>query len=184
VLATDIPEVIYTVLRQNITQNMVALPAICGHIEIRELDWTVAPDRWTWDNDTAIASSSGSASGAPSRDSKELLRPPFDLIISSDTLYSPDLTRPLLRTLHALSTKSQSPPIYLCIERRDPLLVDNTLAQAKDVWGFNVERVSHRKLVKAMDKSGVKWVKDDWDGVEIWKLVLARARNDIRVDGN
>jgi hypothetical protein len=186
VLATDIPEVIDTVLRQNIIQNMASLPVICGRIEIRELDWTVAPDRWTWDNERVIAEVSQPSSGTLNSHSKELLRPPFDLIISSDTLYSPDLTRPLLRTLHALSvsTTSKSPPIYICIERRDPLLIDNTLAEAKDVWGFNVERVSHRKLVKAMEKSSVTWVKDDWDGVEIWKLVLVRAKDSIQTNGD
>lgn len=185
-LATDIPEVVSTVLRQNITQNIPVLPAISGHIEIRELDWTVPPDRWTWDNDKVITNASESSSGNLSSHPKELLRPPFDLIITSDTLYSPDLTRPLLRTLHALSvsSSSHSPPIYICIERRDPLLVDHALAEAKGVWGFNVERVSHRKLVKAMEKCGVKWVMDDWDGVEIWKFVLARVRDGIELNGD
>jgi protein N-lysine methyltransferase METTL21D len=175
VLATDIPEVISTVLRQNITQNSPMLPPTSGRIEIRELDWTVAPDSWTWDNDKIIASATESDSDTLRYHSKELLRPPFDLIISSDTLYAPHLTRPLLRTLHALSMLStQSPPIYICFERRDPLLVDGALAEAKAEWGFNVERISHRKLVKAMEKIGVKWAKEDWDGVEIWKFVLKR----------
>ena len=172
-------------LLQNIAQNSPSLSSsTSGRIEIRELDWTVIPDEWIWDNDKVIASAATHPGDSPP--SQGLLGPPFDLILSSDTLYSPDLTQPLLRTLHALSAfslrGSRPPPIYLCIERRDPVMVDRALEDARNIWGFIVERVSHRKVTKMMDKSGVKWAKDDWEGVEIWKLVLAhRVKEDITV---
>lgn len=84
---------------------------------------------------------------------------------------------PILRTLHHLSTISSSsstlhaPPILLCIERRDPMLVDHLLASAKENWGFSVEQIPRRKLVKAVEKSS-QWAKSEWDDVELWKLRL------------
>ena len=64
--------------------------------------------------------------------------------------------------------------MYICLERRDPGLIDYALSEARDMWNFTVERVPHKKVVKTMDKGGVRWDKDDWDGVEIWKLSLRR----------
>ncbi|RDB21504.1 Protein-lysine methyltransferase METTL21E [Hypsizygus marmoreus] len=179
VLATDIPHVISTVLARNIQHN---LPPAAGTIHVRELDWTIPPDHWTWDDTTVIASASSSSSLPSSDKKKPTLNPPYDLICSADTVYSPSLVEPLLRTLHALCTLSlaassppRAPPIYLCIERRDPTLVDRVLLDAKHTWGFNVERVPHRKLVRAMDKGGIRWDKEDWDGIEIWKFTLPRG---------
>lgn len=121
---------------------------------------------------------------APSlpRNPAGLLKPPFDLICTADTVYHPSLIEPLLRTLHALSVLSmaaspslRAPPAFLCIERRDPSLVDRVLADAKSTWNFNVDRVPDRKLRKAMEKGGVRWDKEDWEGIEIWKLTLMRG---------
>ncbi|KIM80751.1 hypothetical protein PILCRDRAFT_822017 [Piloderma croceum F 1598] len=187
VLATDVSNVITTVLSQNIARNTAVLPAGSGCIEIRELDWTVTPEKWSWDNDRVIASAScenpqGASdlqlSSLQVESSLQRPGPPFDLIVTSDTIYSPELARPLLRTLYALYSASRTPhtrcpPIYLCIERRDPTLIDRTLAEAKDVWGFTVVRIPHRKVVKAMDKGGVKWDQEEWEGIEIWKLTSA-----------
>jgi len=104
-----------------------------------------------------------------------LLQPPFDLIISADTVYSPDLVQPMLRTLHALCVVSSSasaarpPQIILCVERRDPVLLDSLLADAKENWKFTVERIPHKKLVKVVEKSS-HWDRSDWEGVELWKF--------------
>lgn len=107
------------------------------------------------------------------------LAPPFDLIISADTLYLSSLADPLLRSLHALSVQSiqasssnRPPPIYLCVERRDPILMDRTLSDANHVWNFTVERVPHKKVAKAMQKGGIRWPKHEWEGIELWKLSL------------
>jgi len=62
--------------------------------------------------------------------------------------------------------------VYLCIERRDPALLDRALAEAKDVWGFTATRIGHGRVSRAMEKAGLKWTKEDWAEVEIWKLKL------------
>jgi len=190
VLATDIPNVVSTVLSKNIVRNAASLPVDSGSIEIRELDWTVPPENWTWENDTVIASAT-SSEGRQASDlepsslrldpSIQTIGPPFDLIVTSDTIYSPELVQPLLRTLCALCCASRRasacPPIYLCIERRDPDLINRTLAEARSVWGFTVIRIPHRKVAKAMEKGGVKWDQADWEGVEIWKLTLPNLKS-------
>ncbi|KAH9484221.1 hypothetical protein JR316_0003701 [Psilocybe cubensis] len=179
VLATDISHVISSVLEKNIKNNLPALPMGSGLIQMRELDWSVPPDKWTWDHELAVASPSALP---PAGGSSALLRPPFDLIFSADTVYATELVEPMLRTLHALSTMSASmsghhfPPILLCIERRDPQLVDSLLASAKDKWNFSVERIPHKKIVKAVEK-GVQWDRAEWEDVEIWKLRLHESRS-------
>lgn len=187
VLATDTEQVISSVLRTNILNNPPPSTASPGAIQIRELDWTISPRDWDWSHPSAIASRSPRAhpssadSHAISTAPNASLRPPFDLIVSSDTIYSPALVTPLLRTLHAVSTQSiaagasRPPPVYLCIERRDSAVIDRALTEASTVWGFAVEHVPHRKLAKAMAKGGLRWARDDWEGVELWKLVLKRS---------
>ncbi|KAG6911465.1 hypothetical protein DXG01_014539 [Tephrocybe rancida] len=177
VLATDIPHVINTVLAPNIENNSHRLPPSSGPIQVRELDWTIPPEDWIWDHPSVIASAS-----LPSPDNsnqKNLFRPPFDLICTADTVYTPALIQPLFRTLHALCTAgvpdTRPPPVYLCLERRDPVLADRCLADAHNTWGFNIERVPHRKLAKAMLKAGLKWPKEDWEGIEMWKFTLPRG---------
>lgn len=168
---------ISSVLEKNIRNNLPALPIGSGIIQIRELDWSVPPEKWIWDHEHAIASNSPLTSAAQP-DSLALLRPPFDLIFSADTVYATELIEPMLRTLHALSVLSASashshfPPILLCIERRDPLLVDHLLASAKEKWNFSIERIPAKKLIKAVEK-GAMWDKAEWDGVELWKIRLS-----------
>lgn len=104
---------------------------------------------------------------------------PFDLIFSADTVYKEALIEPLLRTLHGLSmisiaasASSRGPPILICIERRDSLLVDRLFLEAKEIWHFQVERVPLKKMAKAIEKGGVQWEKSEWDGIELWKMRL------------
>ncbi|EPT06149.1 hypothetical protein FOMPIDRAFT_124948 [Fomitopsis schrenkii] len=175
VLATDLPDVISGVLESNIARNASHLPVGSGNVQVRALDWTVPPEQWVWDNRTFIGLLGGPP--RPQPEHFETFGPPFDLIISSDTLYATDIVHPLFRTLHILSTLSakpgyRPPPVYLAIERRGPALIDRALADAVTTWGFTTERVLHRKVAKALEKGGTSWDKDDWDGVEIWKLTL------------
>ncbi|KAA1474924.1 hypothetical protein DENSPDRAFT_782506 [Dentipellis sp. KUC8613] len=175
VLATDTRHVITTVLGPNVSRNASQLPPASGEIHVRELDWSVLPEHWDWTSPTAIACSDRPPSETPA----DGLSPPFDLIVSSDTLYHPELITPLLRTMHAVCTQSlahgsRPPPVYLCIERRDPALIDQALLEAKTRWNFRTERVPQRKLSKAMEKGGLRWAKEDWEGVELWKLTLRR----------
>ena len=175
VLATDTHHVIQSVLKANVINNLSSLPPGSGSLQVRELDWFIPPDSWTWHHESIIGSSS-QPSPSSSDSLPSLLRPPFDLIISADTVYATELITPFLRALHTLSTLSTSssrgPPILLCIERRDPILLDRLLSDAKVHWGFHVERISHKKIGKSLQKCGVKWPKSDWDGIEIWKLRL------------
>jgi hypothetical protein len=169
IVATDLPFVISSCLSKNIENNI--LPPGSAEILVRELDWTVPPDRWFWDHETIIAS--------PTCSPPELqqLTQGFDLIVSADTVYSLELVNPFLRTLHALCmssfvASSRSPVVFICLERRDPAVIDRTLEDAKSKWGFAVHRISQHKLSKALAKSGYKWEKNDWEGVELWKLTF------------
>ena len=179
VVATDLPEVIDTVLAPNIRNNLSALPPEGGIIQVRALDWTVDPNEWSWNDPGAIALVQPSPSSLPSSptDDTSLLGPPFDLIVTADTIYSSELVAPLLRTLKALCSLStttafgktgaqRAPPIYLCVERRDPVLVDQVLSEAAKTWV--VKRVPNNKLRQAMEKGGLSWDKSDWEDVEVW----------------
>ena len=134
----------------------------------------VEPDHWSWADEKSV--SSPSLPKDPPTENP--IGPPFDLIVTSDTLYIPRLAQPLLRTIHALASLSsvagKSPLILLCFERRDPLLIDRTLSDARQLWGFKPERVPHKKLAQAMIKASLRWDKEDWDGVELWKFKLAK----------
>lgn len=134
----------------------------------------VEPEHWSWADAKSVSSPSFSKD-PPTEDTPG---PPFDLIVTSDTFYIPQLAQPLLRTIHALaslsSAEGKSPLILLCFERRDPLLIDRTLNDARQVWGFKPERIPHKKLAQAMDKAGLRWNREDWDGVELWKLKLEK----------
>ncbi|TFK29857.1 hypothetical protein FA15DRAFT_581313 [Coprinopsis marcescibilis] len=170
VLATDIHQVVSAVLSKNISHN---LHAASGRLQIRELDWSVEPEKWNWNNPVSVTAASSTRPLA-----EPGLQPPFDLIFSADTVYSPDLVTPLLRTFSALSSASHAlsgrhPLILLCVERRDPALLDRLLAEARQLWNFTVHRVPRTKLAKCIEKSGVQWDKEDWEGVEIWKLRLS-----------
>lgn len=170
VLATDTKNIVDSVLNSNIQRNLTSLYP--SSIETRELDWTVPPEQWTWDNSLSITRARQDESEYSST-----LRPPFDLIISADTVYTHELITPLLRTAHALSVASHAlsqryPFVLFCVERRDPHLVDALFDEARATWNFSVDRVPKTKLAKSLDKAGLKWDRSDWEDVEIWKLRL------------
>lgn len=52
------------------------------------------------------------------------------------------------------------------------MLVDRLLSDAKNEWGFVVERIPQKKVAKALEKSSVHWGKSHWEDIEIWKLRL------------
>ncbi|KAI9510856.1 hypothetical protein F5148DRAFT_1175497 [Russula earlei] len=172
VLATDTAHTICSVLAPNIASNHPTSSRNDAIIQVRELDWLVPPESWDWGNPVAVASSKPCLSANLTRVCNPVLQPPFDLIVSSDTIYAVELVQPLLRAIHTAVIASGSPPVYLGIERRDSAVIDRALSEAEDVWGFTVTRVGHRSVSKAMKKGGLKWKKEDWDGVEIWRLKL------------
>ncbi|KAF7294986.1 HIT domain-containing protein [Mycena indigotica] len=142
VVASDLPWVISKVLAPNISNNIERLS---GTVLVRELDWTIPPGCWLWDHPTIIASPNHTPPIA------QHLTTPFDLVLSADTIYRADLITPLLRSLHAVCTQSlalsnRSPIVFVCLERRDPLLTDKALKEAEDVWGFSVHRLISKGL--------------------------------------
>lgn len=172
VVATDVPLVVDTVLTRNINKNTPIMPPDSGIIQVRVLDWTVPAANWTWDNNAVIASGDGIPA---SSDDSTLLAPPFDLILTADTIYSTDLVKPLLHTLRTLCEIStvnspkgakRIPPVYLCLERRDPTLVEYVLAEAAKTW--TVKQISHKKLAHSLEKGGLMWEKTEWADVEVW----------------
>ncbi|KAJ3796726.1 hypothetical protein GGU11DRAFT_120917 [Lentinula aff. detonsa] len=186
VYATDTDLVINSVLARNLESNFPVIAEPGRAILVRELDWHVPPGNWNWNDTRAIASSNMQSSSGTN-----YLSTPFDLIITSDTVYEESLVEPLLRTLHALSLQSlaafdseprssrpPSPPlILLCLERRDPVFIDSVLASARDKWCFSTEQVPKRKLAKVMQRhvgGRREWENNqaEWDGVEIWRLLL------------
>lgn len=177
VLATDTRHVCNAVLRHNMAANLPHLPTTAGLIQVRELDWNVACDAWQW-NDPLCVTPAGDASSSTSGDcganpepQGDLLGPPFDLIISSDTLYDVSLVQPFFRTVQALAASSRkieplkSPLFLLALERRDPQLIDHALACAP----VPLTRVPTKKVRKALERAGIHWKMSDWEGVEIWK---------------
>lgn len=165
VLATDTPHVCNSVLRHNIAVN---LPTTGGTIQVRELDWNVDSDKWSW-NDPMHITPSGDTSD---KSGSNLLAPPFDLIISSDTLYDVSLVQPFFRTVRALAAsnhEAKPPLLLLALERRDPQLIDTALASAP----VPLTQVPMKKIRKALERAGIRWDMSDWEGVEIWKGWLA-----------
>ncbi len=98
--------------------------------------------------------------------------PPYDLIITADTIYSPSLIRPLLDTIHAFATRSPRAHLFVCLEQRDPPLIASFFAQAHQL-GFRTDQIPSRKLSKALKKAGIEWPREDWEGIQLWKLRLS-----------
>lgn len=156
VLATDLPFIVDSLLATNVARNIPALPQSHGSITVFPVDW-LRPIQW---------------------DAPELshAQPPFSLILSSDTIYTPSLTEPLLNTIHHLCTISASakPIVLLCIERRDTQVVDQFFVLAAE-RNFRCDRVRQKHLVQSMEKVLGKekmWSPEDYEGMELWKMKL------------
>ncbi|KAG1768361.1 hypothetical protein EDD22DRAFT_1002118 [Suillus occidentalis] len=177
VLATDTVHVCASVLRANINANAHLVP---GRVYVRELDWGVDPTGWIWDDPVSITSPT--ILPRKGSDGRDFLSPPFDLIVSSDTIYDMALVAPLFETIYALSALSLSPAlpskspgtpiskppvIYLAVERRDPTLITAAFRRASEEWGLLFQRVSEKRLRRA--GVGVGWDAGEWEGVEVWR---------------
>lgn len=190
VVATDLPVVINQVLHRNIEANRDVIEefitekrgiqsfARCGgdgfktetlnagRIDVKVLDWTADTSAWHWDVDGWITPQTMAGNIHSSSDPEMHIQPPFDLIITSDTVYEQSLITPLLRVLYYVSMLSEAipvssrqskrnvyPPIYLSLERRDSEVIDGAIEKAKDM-GFVCEMVRMRKITNLMRKSG------------------------------
>lgn len=176
VISTDIQPVLDDVLRPNITTGLdvlsrrsAATPVFSGRvndrlpsrldptstaiplgeISVHELDWTKMhhePDVRDYE---------------------------VDMIITSDTVYHPDLLPHLFRTIaliSAVSTRSKGTPpiIYLCLERRDTRMVDFALDLAS-TFNLHLKRVGQGRIAKSVKETGWGWKTEDWEGVEVYK---------------
>lgn len=169
VLATDVDPPLSGVLLPNIEANSAELQ---GHGTAfgRKLDWCETP----LDDEAAATSLSELALQAG-------VAPPWDLIVTTDTLYHSDLIDPLFRSILALVRASRAaqdstatdPTILVALERRDSALIDAALQRATE-HGFVLSHVPARLLRKAVDQHlGATWERDDWAGVEVWEFKVA-----------
>lgn len=162
VLATDLASA--HLLKSNIAFNKLALPPDAGTVKAMALDWTELPSQWNLADEGS--------------EEDDHFKPPFHLIITADTIYKEELVQPLLRSLHALALEStpvgsaNSPLILVCLERRDPLLLNSVFERARNDWGFKVQRVPATKVRRAVEKGlRCEWG-DGWSAIELWKLKL------------
>lgn len=143
-------------------------------VQVRVLDWHVPSDAWNWHDSSRIASRARSSQVSRVLPNEGILHPPFDLVVSSDTLYDASLIDPFFSTLKALCLQGRDPTssvpqkyplVLLALERRDPELINTALARSP----IPLTRVPTRKLGKALERAGIRWKPADWDGVEVWK---------------
>lgn len=155
VVATDIPQVIESVLERNINDGLTVIdPTGQAGIEVIPLDWTQV-----------------SSTGLPT----SLKGRKIDIITTSDTFYAPHLLIPLLETLRALSDESSTQTvIYVGLERRDPGLINRAMEEAR-VMGLKLNRIDGGRIEKLMVDAG--WEVEEWDDVEIWKGKFGRGRS-------
>lgn len=173
VVSTDIRAIAEGILSRNLERNS---PLASSTLLVPStLDWFSSPSEWDFLRE----------SNTSSIDSDLIPQPPYDLIVTTDSVYSPELSTPLLRTLHALSTPplaslSSTPIIFLALEVRDPLLIRAFLQSAKEEWSFKCTQVEESRLERLLERGndgGMGWEPDDWAGVEVWKLKLARRKD-------
>lgn len=194
VLATDTMHVCASVLRSNINANAHLVP---GRVRVRELDWGADSTGWIWDNPVSITSPAPS-SFPRGGDSRDFLAPPFDLIVSSDTIYDTALVAPLFETIRALSALSSATPVLsppsslLSIEvpPAPPSKSPGTPTCKPPVIYLAVERRDPTFITTAFRRAGeewgllfqrvpekrlrragvgVGWDAGEWEGVEVWR---------------
>lgn len=160
VVTTDIEPVLSRVL----APNMTSAPKGSGSIEARELDWLDAID-------SQSNSTPQQASSPPSQPSLALLDAEYDVVVTSDTIYAPNMTPALWAAIERVCSPRQgrkTPTLYIALERRDPRVVDAALELGKSK-GCILRRVAQGRLVKALERAGWRWDAEDWEGVEVWK---------------
>lgn len=109
-----------------------------------------------------------------------LLAGEFDVIVTADTIYTPDLVGPLWNTVAKYS--SPTTVSYVAVENRDPRLMESAYERGKEL-GFDVKRINANRIVKAVERVW-GWKKGDgWEGVEIWKAKF-RGKKESSVDSS
>lgn len=157
VLATDSPEA-FSLLERNIENNRHSHTT---RLEAKVLDWFTQPSTWTWNT-------------APEDDLQTTtsLGPPFDLIVTTDTVYIEALFDPLLRTIKALAEGQKTPTILLALEERDPHSMLEFWRRSEE-QGFTKKEIKTARLGKAV-KQHLGWKREDWQGVRVYELFVNR----------
>lgn len=153
VIATDLGVVVRGVLGGNVERNRAEVGG-GGRVEVRELDWRTYPKEEEEEGEMAEV----------------------ELIVTADTVYERESVAPLVKTMKKISRASRKkrdggkcPLVLVSIEVRDQSVVEHALEMAREE-GFECKRVSGGRIKKCMDSCGVKWEREDWAGVQIWRL--------------
>lgn len=174
VLTTDIEPAISQVLLPNVQAWIEKSHQWAGSLCVCKLDWTQPIDqRITHSTLQSGLVKEGVVNlnrlEGSSQSDDHTTNTHLDLIVTTDTVYAPELIDPLLKTLDELSSGSSRPPlIYLALERRDPGVIESFLKKSQEFMNFKTNRIDHQVLVKLTTQMG--WELDDWEGVEIYKL--------------
>lgn len=181
VIATDIEPVLSGVLRPNVDANQYELSKnqCSGSIKVAELDWLTF-------NDDQMESLYQENDG---QDSQE-----FDLILTADTIYHPNLVSPLFKVIFMILTKQvrnqQKTDVLLGLERRDDKQINSAFAVGQGL-GLEFKRITDRKVRKSVDsyvdsfdfekgkKESKGWKREDWEGVELYEIKLATKREEV-----
>lgn len=150
--ATDLPYVAHGILADNVRAH----EAVADQIEVAELDWLA--------EDQVDARSSA---------------PPYDLVLSADTLYTPRLVSGLWHTFARELARGRGSEDgggfgLVALERRDSAFIDESLAVASREHSLELTRVDEGKLRQAAEKS-LGWTKELWDGIEVWEVRRVRG---------
>ncbi|BEJ16991.1 hypothetical protein CspHIS471_0603920 [Cutaneotrichosporon sp. HIS471] len=168
VLTSDIEPVVSRVL----APNAAAAPRGCGTIEAREIDWFDAVRAASEESGPSGSKEGGSTSGDPKASaSLALLDAQYDLVVTTDTIYAPEMTPALWAALERAAAPRpgrRTPTVYIGLERRDPRVVDAAMEMGRQ-RGCTMRRVAHGRVVKALERAGWHWGPDDWEGIEVWK---------------
>ncbi|KAF8245999.1 hypothetical protein K440DRAFT_632942 [Wilcoxina mikolae CBS 423.85] len=116
-----------------------------GSVNVRELDWVAPP---------------------PQQEEES-----YDLIVTADTIYSPPLVVPLLNAIRTYA--SAKTVVLVALEVRDEALIRGALEKAVEM-GFVVRKVPRTRLRKALGAARVEWAKEEWSGVEVWRLGVGK----------
>lgn len=176
VLAADIEPVVSSVLQPNVQAGLQVIHrelrridrlSQCGIVNVIELDWNdyLSPHQHSPEDDPPLPD--------------PLEGDYLDLIITSDTLYTPSLTLPLWSTLTHFARLSQArhprgkfPDLYIALENRDPGMIAAALEVGKEM-GWTMKRVADTRVQKGIEKAwgngGEAWKRSDWEGVAVWK---------------
>ena len=155
VLATDSAEA-FSLLERNVEKNRHSHPS---HLEAKVLDWFTQPSTWTWNT------APGDNLQTPTP-----LGPPFDLIVTTDTVYIEALFDPLLRTIKALAEGQKTPIILLALEERDHQSIEEFWRRSEE-QGFTKKEIKIARLGKAV-KQYLGWKREDWQGVRVYELFV------------